>query len=225
MRKLFFSIVLFSSLNVFAQTTRTIKDFSALTVSGSITAELIKSTTPKVEITMLKGQETDVVTDVSSGELKVKMKNGYYGRSSSRASVKIYYTALQEISANAGSKISSKEKIEGDNIDVSASSGSSVSLQITTSKIGANASSGSRLNLYGKCINGDFDASSGATISASDLSVENLEVDASSGASLDVWATESIDADSSSGGNIKFKGEPKKKKLSRNMSGGRIDKE
>jgi hypothetical protein len=225
MRKLFFSIVLFSSLNAFAQTTRTIKDFSALTVSGSITAELIKSTTPKVEITMLKGQETDVVTDVSSGELKVKMKNGYYGRCSSRASVKIYYTALQEISANAGSKISSKEKIEGDNIDVSASSGSSVSLQITTSKIGANASSGSRLNLYGKCINGDFDASSGATISASDLSVENLEVDASSGASLDVWATESIDADSSSGGNIKFKGEPKKKKLSRNMSGGRIDKE
>ncbi len=225
MRNLLLAINLLSGVLLFGQTIRNVNDFAALSVSGDINVELIKSTSPKIEIKMIKGQESDLSTEVSSGELKVKIKNNSWGKNGAKADVKIYYVNIQEIKTSAGCKLSSKEPLNASNLAIDASSGSNVSLDIVGSKVNVGASSGSSINLIGTCDKGKFDSSSGARINASGCNIKSVDADASSGSHIDVWATESIDADSSSGGMVKYKGEPKNKKLSANMSGGKISKE
>ncbi len=210
MRKLILLFFVASSVLVFAQTTRTVSSFAALKVVGNIKAELIQSNTPKVEISVLKGDVADVITEVKSGELTVKMKNSSWGMKSPKATVTIYYTDLQEIYASSGSNISSKQSVNGRNISIQASSGSSILLDIKSDKIDVDASSGSSVNLSGTSGLGKFDASSGATIAASNLNTKNAEAGASSGASVNVWATETLKSDKSSGGSVKCKGEPKR---------------
>lgn len=225
MRKLFFVFNLMSAIIAFGQTSRNVNDFAAVSISGDINAELIKASAPRVEIKMIKGQETDLVTEVSSGELKVKIKNNSWGRNGAKADVKIYYVDIQELKASAGSNVSSREIIKASNLDVDASSGASIKFALEGTKIKVNGSSGSSITISGSCDTAKLRSSSGCRINTSACTIKNVEADASSGSHIDVWVTETIDADSSSGGMVKYKGEPKNKKLSANMSGGVISKE
>ncbi len=225
MRKLIIASCFLSTLTLIGQSSRNLHDFAALTISGDIKAELIQSSVPKVEIKMIKGVESDLATEVASGELKVKIKNNSWGRNGAKAEVKIYFVHLQEIDASAGSSVTTKETLRAENLTVEASSGASIRLNVEGAKMDVGASSGSSINLAGSCNRGKFDSSSGARINASACVIKNVEADASSGSNIEVWVSESIDADSSSGGRVKYKGEPKSKKLSSNMSGGSISKE
>lgn len=188
--------------------TRSIADFNALTTAGSVKVELIKSTTPKIEYKMLKGKDVDLITEVKNGKLTVKIKNKW-GMSSAKADVKVYYTSLNSIVSSAGSTIQSFEKINSDNMSISSSSGSRISLMLNANSTSVNSSSGSSITLSGDVKGtGTFDSSSGSSINASDLSINDANVDASSGSSISLWVKNKISADASSGGNIKYKGSP-----------------
>lgn len=219
----FFFLSLVINIAAFGQNTRKVGDFSALYTSGDVRVELIKANEAKVEFTMIKGKETDLITEVNAGELKVKIKNNSWGKNGAKAEVKVYYNVLEEINASAGSSISSKTKVNGRNMEVICSSGARITVEIDAEKAKVVSTSGSKISLTGAISeDGAFDVSSGGNIDASNLTVKNVSAKASSGGRASVWAVESINADTSSGGNIKYKGEPKNKKLSNDISGGNI---
>ncbi len=64
-------------------------------------------------------------------------------------------------------------------------------------------------------------ASSGSSIKAYDLMSKNVIVKVSSGANIDIHASEKIEARASSGGDIDYKGAPKKV-MRKSSSGGSI---
>lgn len=215
MKRLAFTsfIILFQILFGFSQVVKQMTDFSAINVIGNIKAELIKSNEQKVEITFLKGNEKDLFTEVFAGELKLKLKaTGMTGKSI--ASIKIYYKNLSEITASNGASINSKETLASAKFFINASSGAKINLTTEGQYLDASASSGSSIVLQGKIMEeGKFSCNSGSTIDAVELSAVKVDANASSGSRLTVWTLEEITASSNSGGHIKYKGEPKTKNI------------
>ena len=208
-----------------AQNTRKVDNFVAVYAGGSVRVELIPASSCKVEFTMIKGSESDLITEVSGGQLKIKIKNGLMGASNAKADVKVYYTQLEEVEAAAGASVSGKSTIQSRNLEVSCSSGARISLSVSSDIVKLEGSSGSNTALSGVVKEKlNVSSSSGAKVDASSLESKAVYASASSGSNIKVWARERLDADASSGGRVSYKGDPKDKNFETGMSGGNVSK-
>lgn len=100
--------------------------------------------------------------------------------------------------------------IKANEIALSSSSGADINIEIDAKNISTSASSGAAIEISGKAINHASNAASGSSINAYNLKSNNVIVSAASGADIDVFASEKIEAKASSGGDVDFKGNPKK---------------
>ena len=200
-------IFLLSFLVSYGQSVRNVDSFSKIKASTSVKVKLIKGDKQRVEFKMLKGDESRLVTEVKDDQLiiKIKSKTLSWGNNA-KAAVKVYYTLLTDIEASAGATIKADEPIVAGDMDVESSSGSTIDIEVEAQSIDAEATSGSRLVLEGSAKSGEFEVSSGAKLDASDLICERVDADASSGGNLRVHADKKLNADASSGGSIKYKG-------------------
>lgn len=221
------SILFVSILTVsmsFGQNTRSVSNFDSFHASGNVSVTLIKSNETKVEFEMIRGNEESLQIKEEGSKLRIRIKNNnsIFGRSNAKAEVKVYYKELSEIKSSAGSNVSSQGTVVSNNMDISASSGSTLSLDLSANEIGIKSSSGASMNLEGEASKVVVSTSSGATISASELISKEAYIDASSGATTSIHASEEIVAHVSSGGNVRYSGNPSKKKIDKSISGGSV---
>ncbi|HMQ07093.1 MAG TPA: DUF2807 domain-containing protein [Saprospiraceae bacterium] len=208
----------------FAQV-RELDAYSKLKVGGSVEVYLVKSNQNKAEIQMIRGDAEDLMTEVKNDILLIKFKDrlAFSGGNQSKAKITLHYKELKSIDAGAGSRVVSKEEIASHQMSIDVSSGASCALVIKSNDCKVNISSGGSCSVSGSTINSNVQVSSGASFNGSDLKSDMVKVSASSGASAKVWAMEKIIGNASSGGSIRFKGEPKEKILdSGKYSGGSI---
>lgn len=205
--------------------TRNLDNFAGLSVGGDIKVELIPSTQYKAEIKMIRGEESDLVSEVKAGTLNLKIKNkSFWGRNKTKAEITLYYVSLEEVDASAGCSIRALQPIKARSLQLEASSGSHANLNIEVQKIMGGASSGATLTITGKAQDVVLEASSGATVDADGMECASASVDVSSGAHLEIWATKKLTADASSGGSITYKGEPEELNKKGVSSGGSVRK-
>lgn len=211
------SITTFSS----AQTVRNVAFFDGIETYGNLSVTLIQSNTTKVEIDMIKGDESDIITKIKKNTLTLKTKNQWktVRKVNPRAKVKVYYKNLDDISGAAGSSIVGNDVIEGNDLDVSSSSGASVKLEVSCTSIDVDASSGGVLRISGSASQAEIEASSGGAIQANKLIVKHVEAEASSGGAITCHASKSIEANASSGGAISYSGNPSHKEIESGFSG------
>lgn len=208
------------SRNVTTEERRINEPFTGIKVSQGIDVVFSQN-----EAVILKAEMDDnlhalLITEVSDQVLKISFKENVRSRKAS----KIYLSAplLKEISTSSGAGFGCVRKITSETMNLSSSSGSDIDIHIDASKIICDISSGSEIALTGICKELKVDASSGSDFKARNLICNSIEAEASSGSDIDIYATESINASSSSGGNIICEGNPKTKKLEKS-SGGSID--
>ena len=205
---------------------RILGNFTDLEVAGNIIVTLIPSSENKADITILKGEIDDLITEVSGNTLEIKFKKTgkkWNNSGNKKADIKLYFTELKEIDISAGARISGNDVIKAASFELEASSGSSCSIQLETTKLEVNVSSGASVTLKGMATKQNVDISSGASYKAGKLETEMTTIEVSSGGSGTVWATKEFVADASSGGNVKYKGEPKKTNIDAGkFSGGSI---
>jgi len=201
---------------------RQVDFFNGISTGGNVSVKLEKADKQGVKIKMIKGDAKDVITDVSDKTLKVKIKNKWsnsWSGKQTKAKVIVYYTELDDISASAGSSIMSDDVIVANDLDIEASSGASIRLEIKTDELDSGVSSGGSVKLSGNSSTAEFEASSGGSLKARDLIAKDVEAEASSGGSISCHATKSIEAEASSGGSISYDGEPKSVEIDSGRSG------
>jgi len=180
----------------------------------------------KAEINLIRGNREDLVVESKSGRLKIKFKSKKWGFGSNnrKAKIKVFTNgAIESVEASSGASVYSDITLNSDKFYGGASSGASISLGLEARSVELDVSSGASLSVDGTANYVNVDASSGASLNAAKLEARDVKADASSGASVKVWSTESIDADASSGASIRYKGNPKDKKISAGKySGGSI---
>ena len=156
-----------------------------------------------------------IATDIRDGRLKIHTTENI-GRAT-----KNIYVSLPEVTAvssSSGADLVVQNVLEVDQLEVDASSGSDIEIEVNAREINANTSSGADIKISGKTEMLYADASSGSDIRAKRLEAKSCNANASSGADIDVNVSESLIADASSGADISYSGEPSVKK-SKSASG------
>ena len=82
-------------------------------------------------------------------------------------------------------------------------------LEMSSEVVEAEANSAGKVELKGNCMRATLTASSAGNLNASELTAGHVTADASSAGNVFCHANESLKANASSAGNVKYKGEPK----------------
>lgn len=201
---------------------RQLPSFQAVRASEAIDVYLKKGDkeTAKVEVS---GVELDeVLTEVNGTTLKVHMREGnYHGK----RTVKVYvtYRSVNRLSASSASNVFSEGTIQATSMDINVSSAGSVEISLQAESVVVDASSAGDVVIEGKARSIDVEASSAGDIDAYNLETETAQARVSSGGSAKINVTKELEAHASSGGNVRYRGNPMKTNTD-SSSGGSVKK-
>ena len=144
-------------------------------------------------------------TDISEGRLKVHaLKN------IGRGTKNVYVTLpkIESLSSSSGADLVVQNVIKADNLELKATSGSDLRVELQAIEVTAHTSSGADLKISGTADTLNAHASSGSDLEAQDLEVKVCFAEASSGSDIAVRVSESLKAEANSGGDISYAGDP-----------------
>lgn len=199
---------------------RSVTGFDEISVSTGIELILNQDSFEKVVVETDENILKILKTEVSGNKLKIFLEEGV----NHAKELKVYVTVkqLKSVSASAGSEVKTTGKINADQMKISSSSGSEITMELGCSVVKLDASSGSELTVYGNTVEVKAESSSGSELDASNLVAEKGEASASSGSELFVHITKELKAHASSGANINVSGNPAIRDTN-SSSGGDID--
>ncbi|MEM8506257.1 MAG: head GIN domain-containing protein [Bacteroidota bacterium] len=148
-------------------------------------------------------------TDIRNGSLRVHAIENI-----GRATKNIYVTlpVVDALETSSGADLVAQNTISSEKIELEASSGSDLEVEVDAREVVAETSSGADIRVSGRTDMLYADASSGSDIKARGLLAKRCNADASSGADISVNVSESLVADASSGADISYTGEAKVQK-------------
>lgn len=148
-------------------------------------------------------------TDIKNGKLRIHaIKN------IGRATKKVYVSlpSITSLKSSSGAHLRTENVVKSDKLEIDASSGAMIKVDLIAAELDIDASSGANLEISGEATTVYIDGSSGTNINSRGLTTKICNVDASSGANISVNVSESLTADASSGGNISYSGDASVKK-------------
>jgi hypothetical protein len=201
--------------------TRNISAFSGVKVAEGVDVYLKKGDKESVKVEVTGTSADNVLTEVSGSYLKVHMRDGNYRHVD--AKVYVTYVKIEKLSASSAGSIFSDGVVKADKMEITASSAGTVELNLEANSAEISASSAGDLELSGKCKSAILDASSAGEIDAYDLMVEEAEVTSSTGGAVKLSVSKNLDARASTGGSVRYRGNPDRNNTS-SSTGGSVKK-
>jgi hypothetical protein len=221
-------IILSISLSLFFLTafgqsreTRDLSPFSSISVGEAIEVYLEKGNAEKAVIEVKGTDPENVITRVSGDHLKIRMDDGNWRNVN--VTIWVTYQELNEIEISSAGKLIAKEPIKTESMEIGVSSAAKGEIALNVESLEIDISSAANLSLYGNANSMEVDISSAGTLDAYELVCQEAELDVSSAGSAKVNVIKRFEGDASSGGSIRYKGNPDKIYASSN-SGGSIKK-
>ncbi|MGC4021036.1 MAG: head GIN domain-containing protein [Cyclobacteriaceae bacterium] len=203
--------------------TRSLKSFHNIKVSQAIDVYLKKGDKESARVEITGGDVEDVVTEVTENTLRVKMRDSRGFFSKVDAKVYVTYVSLEKISASSASSVFSDGMIKANNLDINVSSAASVELSVEATSVMVDVSSAGDAVLEGKASKVEVEVSSGGEIDAYKLDGETVVARSSSGGDARISVSKDLDAHASSGGDIRYRGNPSRTNT-QSSSGGSVKK-
>lgn len=222
---------------------RNVGEFSGINVSTGVNLVFKQEDPASVKVIADADKLQYIVTKVENGVLKVyvdnkgqknlKFKNINVNVSSPRmnnlkvSSGAIFTTIgpVQEnnltVDGSSGAVVKGRFDISG-NTKIEASSGTSIKVEVNSKNLTFKGSSGSDTSIAGEAETAAFDISSGALCKGENFKADRVEAESTSGASLSVNASDTLKAKASSGGSIRYRGNPEIISDISKMSGGTL---
>lgn len=217
-------VFLFSCLVSNAQKTETreITSFDKIEVTGNIKVEMKLGETESVMIKTMNVDPKEIITEVKNKLLKIKMSSNLFD---DNVQVTIYLTfkEIKEITSNAGAEIRIKDRIEGDKLFVSATSGGRILMKVNLNEIDIKVYQGAHVEISGNCKIQESFISTGGVLSASTFECDEVFIKMNAKAQAEIIANQKIDANVKSGANLSFFGKPTEESLKTSL-GGNISK-
>lgn len=201
--------------------TRQIAPFKSVKASEAIDVYLKKGDKESLKVEATGTSLANVITEITGTSLRIHMRDGNY----KNRNVKVYvtYVNLEKVSASSAANVFSEGPIKCTSIDISASSAGSVEVTLEAEMVSVGASSAGDAVLEGKTSSLEVEVSSAGSVDAYNLESEKVSASASSAGSAKVNVTKELDAQASSGGSIRFRGNPIKTNTD-SSSGGSVKK-
>ncbi|MDN3672125.1 head GIN domain-containing protein [Flavobacterium branchiarum] len=197
--------------------------FENVSVSNAI--DLVIEQSDKTEVTVEADDNliNKITTKIEGNTLVIKCSyNSFRNIKSKKVIVKM--PVINNIKASSASTVKSINILRGEDISLDASSAAEINVNVESDAVTCETSSASNIAIEGKALTLNVSASSGSDIDAKRMLANEIDAQASSGASIAVHPIVSLKAKASSGGDIIYNSIPKsiEKKSS---SGGSIEQE
>ncbi|MCG8698313.1 MAG: DUF2807 domain-containing protein [Bacteroidales bacterium] len=198
---------------------REISSFDRITVCCGLNLHLTYGEDYSLEIEANENFMEYIITEVKDNQLKIRVKKDHNLQGGTK-NIHVSTSTLNQLRVSSGSTAKSVNTIKSDNLEVNVSSGAHANVKVEANELEADASSGAHLTISGY-VNEQFDAhaSSGAHIKAGGVSGVGFEGDVSSGAHIKVGEFKYVDGTASSGGHIKYAGNPEKVDVNKSSGG------
>jgi len=217
-------IVLFLIIPAAAQQTETrqVGAFSGVKAAEGVDVYLKKGDKEEVRVVVEGTDPSNIITEISGSYLKIHRKDGRY-RPGVHAKVYVTYVNINKLSASSAGSIFSEDTIVAGSMEISASSAGTIEVALRASSLNVSSSSAADIELKGTVRNFNADVSSAGEIDADELEAVEVEAQASSGGTMKVNVKESLQANASSAGSIRFRGNPDRS-ITNSSSGGSVKK-
>mgnify|MGYP001300613981 CR=1 FL=1 len=196
---------------------RPVSNFTAVRGSAGIDVYLTEGTENKVVVEADENLMEIIETYVDGNTLKIT-SNTSIGHCKAKK-VYVTYENLESIEASSGADVIGNSVIKSETLSLESSSGADLEVEVFAKEIYANTSSGADLKVSGTANRLVAEASSGSDLKARQLEVISCKASASSGADITVNVKEDIDASASSGGDVKYFGNPSDVSVKDSQSG------
>lgn len=222
----FLLLILISACYINAQQnqeTRSLDEFTSLSVGEAINVELIKGNREEALVSVRGADLEDVRTSVSGGHLRIEMAGNRNFRNVD-VDIQVTFVELNDISVSSAADLNSRDVIVADRLEVSVSSAGDAELEVEVDRLEVKVSSAGDLRISGTANSQYIKASSSGDYYGFDLMSNSVKASASSSGDIKVTAREEVDAQASSGGSVYYKGDPEKV-YANSSSGGRVRKD
>ncbi|MEN2402886.1 head GIN domain-containing protein [Flavobacterium sp. MC2016-06] len=183
-------------------------DFKKVSVSNAIDLVIEQSDSTEIIVEADDNLQKEIETKVENGTLVIKCKfNSFHNVTMKKVIVKM--PIIDKLEASSAASITTKNTIQGQDINLEASSAATMDINIESDNISCDAGSAGSINVEGKALKITTSASSGSNIDAAKLLANEVHAEASSGATVNVHPIVSLKAKASSGGNINYDIAPK----------------
>ncbi|MCH3884686.1 head GIN domain-containing protein [Tenacibaculum aquimarinum] len=201
---------------------RKIQDnFSVVKVSTGIDLYITQGNEVSLVVEADENLHDIIKTEVNeNGKLSIYSEKNIWKAKARK--VHLTLTNIEELIATSGSDVYTENTIKATNFKVSVTSGADAKIEVDAENVESNATSGADLSISGSTTKHTSSATSGSSIYAFGLKSKQTNASVTSGADIDVYASESIDARATSGGDIDYKGNPTNVNK-KETSGGDVD--
>jgi hypothetical protein len=204
--------------------TRSVGSFSGIKTGQAIDVYLKKGEKESVKVEVTGDYLDRVITEVSGSNLRIHIRdNNSFFSSSINVKVYVTYVALSRIYASQAANVFSDGVIKAEKLDIQASSAADIELKIEAGEVNVQASSAADVTLEGTAKRLVVSAVQAGEVDAYACPVEIAEASASSGGGIKMSVSQSLDAKASSGGSVRYRGNPARTNTS-SSSGGSVKK-
>ncbi len=211
------SLVLISIFQLNARSI-SVSDFDQVRIWGNLKVMLMESDENRVNVEY-DLHEVDI--SVENGVLKVKRDKplNFSSHDSQAIEVVIEYQRLNGLRVAAGAQVSSARTIMGDRLEVEFLSGAQGKIAIEVNDLDLKTASGAQLKISGKTYSQRTKVVTGGMLNANRLLCQRTYIKSNTGGQASVVATETLEANASTGGMIKYEGGPEMISIKDNLGG------
>ncbi len=195
---------------------RKMGSFDRVKASKGINVTLIEGSKESVEVRIRNGNLTDVVTELKSRQLNVKMKTKIY--KDMAVQVYVTYKTIREIEAGSGASIDADNTIYADKLKIRAGTDSSIELDVDVNAIEVSGSA-SRTELSGTCKVQEVNIGTGGKYLSYPLESSEAIVKSTLGSNVEITVNDKLTATAGSGGTVYYHGNPDKVEKKENTGG------
>lgn len=200
---------------------RQVAEFDQIHVSRGMNVYVSQGSPAKVVVIADNNLHEVIETKVEGSVLKVYVNENI--RWAKEKKVMVTVEKLSGLETSSGSNAWSQNQIMSENLEMKASSGANITMDVNAKYLKADCSSGANIKISGLAKEAELETSSGANLKGEELKAENCKMKASSGGNVSSTVNGRLEAKASSGGNVVYYGEPTETDVN-TSSGGNIHK-
>lgn len=185
---------------------RQVGEFDQIHVSRGMNVYVTQGSPAKVVVIADNNLHEIIETRVKGNVLEIYANENIRWAEEKKVMVTVEH--LSGLETTSGSNAWSKNQIKSENLEMKASSGANLTMDVDAGYLKTDCSSGANVRLSGMAKDAELGASSGANLKGEDLKTDNCKMRASSGANVSATVNGKLEANASSGGNIVYYGQP-----------------
>lgn len=201
---------------------RTTGSFDRMKVSSGIDVYITQGDTESIKVTADENLLKYISTEIYNNTLTIETKA--WIRNAKSKEVHLVYKNLRDIDISSAGDVEGTNRMKTDELDLDLSSAGDLTLDLEATRININISSAGDARLSGTVDELDADLSSAGDLNAYDLLARKARVSASSAGSAKISASEEVNLNASSAGDIYYQGDPKTTTINRSSAGSIIKK-